>query len=163
MKLIKNIRKRKKAKQKARIEFKTRKEYDGKITHLAEINHIAIRELKSANQTELQKIHDFYKAEFDKIEDKIKQKYDNIIYLRDQRIEELESYIDNNKQIYQYLKRREQELENIINIVGTKFQGYAELVTTGYANVQNIFTHVTGYNKKHLKQDTKIIEATNKE
>lgn len=163
MKIIKNIHRRRKEKQKARIELKIKKEYDLKMDHLAEVNQTAIRELKSANQNEIQKIHDFYKSEFDIVESKIEDKYKNMIQIRDNRIQELENYINENREVFKYLKEREQELENVINLFGTKFKGFYELVTNGYQSIDNSYSKLDQYNRKHIKKDTKVIEAINKE
>lgn len=159
MKLIKNVRKRKTAKILARVHQKYKKEYDLKANQLIDINQLAINELKKGNANEITKLHQFYKIEIDKIESQFEQKYKNSLDIRDQRIDKLEKSVNENKELFEYLKEREQDLDNVINLIGTKLKGFSELVTSGYQSIENSYSKVDGYNRKHLKKDQKILDT----
>lgn len=150
MKILKNNQKRRDTKLRARIHIEYRKRYERQIA-----------ELQIKHETEIKDQHKFFSKQLGKVRDLEKKQWITILAKRDDIIKNLQTQINDKKELFQYLKNREQELENITNIIGTKYKAFAELVDSGYGGIQQVFGHLQSYNKKHLKNDNKIIDAIN--
>lgn len=132
----------------AKIHIEYRKRYEKQI-----------EDLRSKHEIEIKDQQKFFNDEITKVRDTEKKQWATILDERDEIIKDLRLQINDKKELFQYLKRREQELENIINIIGTKYKAFAELVESGYGGIQQTFGHLLSYNKRHLKNDEKIIDA----
>jgi hypothetical protein len=160
MKIIKNKRRKRKAlviigiRKEYRNEYIEKRELDNQkhAEDMEEMAHFFEKNLrKQAVATEKK-----YRGMLDEKDDKIKE--------LNNKIEEIENKFKENKEIFKVIKQREQDLENVMSIVGNKFKGFAELIANGYASVQNSFSQVegySGYNKRHLKHDAEILNALN--
>jgi DNA repair exonuclease SbcCD ATPase subunit len=150
MKVIKNRKKKQKALMIVNIRKEYREYYKGKL-----------EEREKRVEEEKEELIHFFEKSLRKQSDTIEKKYRREIEERENKIKELENKFDKNKELFNYIKLREQDLENIMNIIGTKFKGFAELVANGYSSIQSSFNQVEGYggyNRLHLKNDSKIRE-----
>ena len=148
MKILKSDRKKHDAKIRAKIHIEYRKKYEKQIEDM-QLDH----------DIEIEKQQKFYNKALIKVRETEKKQWATVLSERDDIIRDLRLQINEKKELFQYLKEREQELENIINIVGTKLKAFAELVGSGYGGLNQTFSHLHSYNKRHLKNDAKIIDA----
>lgn len=153
MKVIKS----KKRKKKALLIINIRKEY-------REFYNQKIEDNDKKHNEKVEELNHFFQKSLKKQNEGIEKKYRTLLNMKEEEIQELRNKLIKYKKIFAYIKEREQDLENIITIVGNKMKGFAELVTNGYSAVQNSFSQVEGYggyNKKHIENDAKVIEALN--
>ncbi len=151
MKIIKNKRK----KQRALVIINIRKEY-------RDYYNEKLAEMEKKHTEEKEEMTHFFEKNLRKQAVTTEKKYRTLLDEKESKIKELEGKFQDNKEIFNYIKQREQDLDNIMNIIGNKFKGFAELVANGYASIQNSFTQVEGYggyNKRHIKNDPKVINA----
>jgi hypothetical protein len=151
MKIIKSERK----KRKALVIINIRKEY-------RDYYNEKLEQKEKEHAEEIEQLTHFFEKNLRKQTVATEKKYRGMLDERDFKIKELENKFRENREVFTYIKQREQDLDNIMNIIGTKFKGFAELVMNGYSGIQNAFNQVEGfggYAKKHLKRDQEVIDA----
>lgn len=162
MLIIKNKKRKKRALLIINIRKEYREYYDQKLNEYKIEQGEKIESLTKEHEDKIEELNHFFEKNLRKQKVNIEKKYKTLLNEKDEKIYDLEKKINSNKELFIYIKEREQDLDNIMNIIGTKFKGFAELVANGYASIQNSFTQVDGYggyNTKHLKNDQKIINA----
>jgi hypothetical protein len=151
MKIIKSKRK----KRRALVIINIRKEY-------RDYYNEKIEEREKQHAEEKEEMNVFFERNLRKQATATEKKYRTLLDEKESKIKELENKFQENKETFNYIKQREQDLDNVMNIIGTKFKGFSELVANGYASIQNSFNQVEGYggyNRRHLKNDPKVINA----
>jgi hypothetical protein len=148
MKILQSYKKKHDAKIRAKIHIEYRKKYEKQIENI-QLNH----------EIEIEQQQKFYTKAITKVRETEQKKWATILSERDDIIRDLRNQIIDKRELFYKIKEREQELDAIINLCGTKFKANVELIAQAYGSIESAFNHVDKYNRKHLKNDEKIIDA----
>ena len=148
MKILQNSKKKRDTKLRAKIHIEYRKQYENKLA-----------QIMSQHEDEIEDQQKFFNKAITKVREIEKKQWITLLSERDEIIKALRLQINESKKLFQYLKEREQELDTIINLCGTKFKANVELIAQAYGSIESAFGQVDKYNRKHLKNDEKVIDA----
>jgi acyl-CoA reductase-like NAD-dependent aldehyde dehydrogenase len=148
MKILQSYKKKRDAKIRAKVHIHYRKKYEKQVEDM-QLNH----------DIEIEQQQKFYNKAITKIRETEQKKWATVLSERDDIIRDLRNQIIDKRELFYEIKEREQELDAIKNLCGTKFKANVELIAQAYGSIESAFNHVDKYNRKHLKNDAKIIDA----
>ena len=145
MKIIKNIRKRRLEKFKARLMI----DYQKKITTEIDL-------LDAKYNEKITRLSSRYEQEIKIIREQERKKYEPIIYDREQEIQRLRDHINERKKYYETMIDREYRLEETGRAVIADFQRGLDKIQEGLQCMFRGQSQIEAYNKDQIKQDNKI-------
>jgi len=156
MKLIKNIRKRRIEKYKARLKAQYIRETESRMKKLEDEFRRDMARIEKRNEERLLQKDKWLEQEIKIIRDQERRKYDPIIHEREVEIEKLRGIINDSREYVETMKNREYLLEDTARSAVGKFERGLEKIREGIQSMLSAQSEIETYNRKQIKGDKKI-------
>ena len=156
MKVIKNIRKRRLEKFKARVVMDYQRKVHAETEKIYNESKAETDFLNKKYQEKIAELTARYEQEIKIIREQERKKYEPIIYEREQEVQRLRDHINERKKYYEAMIDREYRLEETGRAVIANFQRGADKIQEGLQSLFRGQSQIEAYNKDQIKQDNKI-------